>query len=207
VIEGSALRVVIWSGFATAALLASGLVYFAIFAFTGGLQSVLSTDAPPAWALTEFEVLSGIVVLYLLAAVVLTVSLAVVQFHIGPWWAVVGGLCALAAGAGLLVAGSQASEATYATIDTLALLGFVGYMVATNVVGLRARLFSAVTAGVGLASTLMLLAATLAARLVGVGFLVLALMLYGAWAVWLGMSSRRGLRASGGPILQAGPDL
>jgi hypothetical protein len=205
VIAGGPLRVVTWSGFATAALLASGLVYFAIFAFTGGLQSVLSTGAPPEWALTEIVVLSGIFVLYLLAAVVLTVSLAVVQFHIGPWWAVVGGLCALAAGTGLLVVGSQASRATYATIDTFAFLGFVGYMVATNVVGVRGRMFSAVTAGVGLASTLLLLAGTLAASLVGVGFLVLALILYGAWAVWLGMSSRRGLRGSGVPILQAGP--
>src|SRR5438094_3925874 len=97
----------IWSGFATAALLAAGFVYFAIFAFNGGLQSVLETDAPPEWALTELVVLSVIIVMYLLAAVVLTASLAVVQLQIGPWWAVVGGLCALVAGAGLLVAGQH----------------------------------------------------------------------------------------------------
>ena len=203
---------VIWSGFATAAFVAVGVVYFAIFALTGGLQSVLDTDAPPASALTEFEVLSGIIVLYLLAAVVLTVSLAAVQFQIGPWWAVVGGLCALAAGAGLLLAGSQASEVTYATIDTLAFLGFAGYMVATHVVGLRARQFNAAMAGVGLASALLLLPATLATGLVGAGLLALAIMLYGAWAFWLGISSLRRLRAAGGPkpeptqpALQTGP--
>src|SRR5256885_9340124 len=81
----------IWSGFATAALLAAGFVYFAIFAFNGGLQSVLETDAPPEWALTELVALSVIIVMFLLAAVVLTASLAVVQLQIGPWWAVAGG--------------------------------------------------------------------------------------------------------------------
>ena len=202
---GGAQRVMIWSGFATAALLAAGFVYFAIFAFNGGLQSVLETDAPPEWALTELVVLSVIIVMYLLAAVVLTVSLAVVQLQIGPWWAVAGGLCALVAGAGLLVAGSLASSSTYATIDTLAFLGFAGYMVATNVVGVRARQLNALIAGVGLVSALLLLAAPLAGRLVGVGVLALALMFYGAWVVWLSIWSRRRLQAVRGPILQTGP--
>ena len=132
-------------------------------------------------------------------------SLAVVQLQIGPWWAVAGGLCALVAGAGLLVAGSLASSSTYATIDTLAFLGFAGYMVATNVVGVRARQLNALIAGVGLVSALLLLAAPLAGRLVGVGFLALALVLYGAWVVWLSIWSRRRLQAVRGPILQTGP--
>ncbi len=185
----------IWSGFATAAILAAGFAYFAIFAFSGGLQTVLETDAPPSWALTELEVLSAIIVLYLLGAVVLTVSLAVVQFQIGPWWAVVGGLCALVAGAGLLVAGSLAGSSMYAIIDTLGFVGFAGYMVSTNVVGVRARQLNALMAGAGVASTLLLLAATLTRRPVGVGFLALALL-----ALWrLGrLAGHVGLAAAGG---------
>ena len=105
----------------------------------------------------------------------------------------------------MLVAGSMASSSTYATIDTLAFLGFAGYMVATNGVGVRAGQFNALMAGVGLVSALLLLAAPLAGRLVGVGVLALALMFYGAWVVWLSIWSRRRLQAVRGPILQTGP--
>ncbi len=168
-----------------------------MFAFSGGLQTDLATNAPPAWALAETEVLSGLIVMYVLAAVVLTVSLAVVQLHLRPWWAVLGGLGALAAGAGLLVVGSTASQSTYALIDTIAFLGFGGYMVATNAVGLRARRFNPVMAGAGLVAALLPLAATLAPGLVGAGLLALALTLYGVWAVWLGVSEWRLLRAGG----------
>jgi hypothetical protein len=196
-----------WSGLATGLFLAVVGVYFVFFALSGGLQTTLATDAPPDWALTEYEVLSGLIVLYVLAAAAFTVSLAVLQLRAGPWWAVVGGLCALAAGAGLLVAGSQAGTATYATIDTLAFLGFAGYMAATNAVGLRARQLNAVTAGVGVASALLLLVATLAGGPVGEGLAVLAFVLYGAWAVRLGVGLRR-RAASPAPLqvtLQMGP--
>src|SRR2546430_17539397 len=87
---GGAQRVMIWSGFATAALLAAGFVYFAIFAFNGGLQSVLETDAPPEWALTELVVLSVIIVMFLLAAGVLPGSPAGGQPRIVPWLGVGG---------------------------------------------------------------------------------------------------------------------
>src|SRR5438874_8043620 len=107
---GGAQRVMIWSGFATAALLAAGFVYFAIFAFNGGLQSVLETDAPPEWALTELVVLSVIIVMYLLAAVVLTVSLAVVQLQDRAVVGCGGRPVRSGGGAGLLVAGSLASS-------------------------------------------------------------------------------------------------
>ena len=179
-----------WSGLATGVLLAVAAVYLAAFALSGGLQTSLATDAPPAWALAQFEVLSTIVALYLLAAVVFTLSLAAVQFRMGPRWAVVGGLCALALGVGLLVAGSQVNQGAYATVDMLA---FAAYMVATNLVGLRARQLSAVNAGVGMASGLVLPAASLVAGgLVGAGLLALAVVLYGTWVVWLALSS--GLR-------------
>ena len=179
-------RVVIWSGLATALLLAVAAVYFAVFALDGGLQTVLDTLAPPEWAFTQFVVLAGLVFLYLLAAVVLTVSLAVVQLEVRPWWAVVGGLGALAAGAGFLVASPQPS------IDVLAYPGFAVYMVATNVVGFRSRQLTAVTAGVGLASALLLLAAPLAGGGVGTAVsLALAILLYGAWAARLGISAWR----------------
>ena len=192
----AASRVMMWSGLATGLLVFVAAVYFVLFALSGGLQSVLATDAPPAWALTEFEALSGIIVLYLLAALVLTVSLAVVQFQTGRQWVVIGGLCSLAVGAGLLVVGSQASQTTYAVIDTLAFLGFAGYMVATNVVGLRARRFNAVIAGVGLGAALLPFAATFASGPVAAGLLALAITLYGVWAVWLGVSEWRWLRTS-----------
>ena len=171
--------------------------YFVMFAFGGGLQTDLATDAPPAWALAETEVMSGLIVLYVLAAGVFTVSLAVLQFHIGPWWVVLGGLCALTAGAGLLVVGSTASQSTYAVIDTFALLGFAGYMVATNVVGLRARRFNPVMVGIGVGAALLPLAATLVGGIVGGGLLALALTLYGVWAVWLGVAEWRLQRAGG----------
>ena len=199
---------VVGSGLATGTLLAAAAVYFVVFALSGGLQTSLATDAPPEWALNQFEVLSALVVLYLLAAGVFTVSLAVLQLHSGPWWAVVVGLSALAASAGwLLVAGNQTSDVTYARIDTL---GSVVYMAAVSVVGLRARQLNAVTAGLGVTSTLLLLAASVPGGLAGASMVALAVVLYGAWAVWVGLSSRGRPAAAAAvtpspAVLQTGP--
>jgi hypothetical protein len=136
---------VVGSGIATGTLLAAAAVYFVVFALSGGLQTALATDAPPEWAFSQYVILSALVVLYLLAAIVFTVSLAALQLYSGPWWAVVVGLGALAVSAGwLLVAGNQTSNVTYARIDAL---GFVVYMAAANFVGLRARQLNAITAG------------------------------------------------------------
>lgn len=180
---------VVGSGLATGTLLAAAAVYFVVFALSGGLQTSLATDAPPEWALYEFAVLSGLVILYLVAAGVFTVSLAVLQLHSGPWWVVVAGLSALAASAGwLLVAGNQTGDVTYARIDTL---GFVAYMAAANFVGLRARQLKAVTAGLGVSSTLLLLAASVPGGLAAASIVALAVLLYGVWVVWVGLSSRR----------------
>lgn len=180
---------VVASGLATGTLLAAAVVYLAVFALSGGLQTALATDAPPQWALSQFEFLSGLVVLYLLAAGVFTLALAVLQLQVGPRWAVVAGLCALAASVGwLVVAGNGTSDVTSARID---MLGFVVYMAATNVVGLRARQFNAGTAGLGVTSTLLLLAASVPGGLAAAGVVALAVGLYGAWAVLVGLSSRR----------------
>jgi hypothetical protein len=211
VLQRVASTVVVWSGLLTATMLAAAAGYFGFFAMNGGLQVALETDAPPEWALTEFEVLMALVALYLLTAVVLTISLAVVQMRRGPWWAVLGGVCALALGAGLLMVASQATQATYLTLDVAAFLGVVGYMVATNVIAFRSRQLSAVTAGVGVGSAVLLVVATLATGLAGVGLLALALASYGAWAASLGISEsrRRGggttAPAPPGAVLQTGP--
>jgi hypothetical protein len=170
------------SGLATGLLLTVAAVYFAYYALNGGLQTDLATDAPPEWAFAQYAVLSGIVVLYLLAAAAFTVVLAVVQIQSGPWWAVLGGMCALAAGVGLFVAGSPF---TY--------VGFAGYIAATNAVGIRARQFGGATAATGLTSAVLLLAAPLAAGFAGGVLLALALgvLFYGVWAVWVGVSAWR----------------
>ena len=179
---------VVGSGIATGALLIAAAVYFVVFALSGGLQTALATTAPPEWAFEQFVILYALVVFYLLAAGVFTVSLAVLQLHSGPWWAVLVGLAALAASAGsLLLAGNQTSDVTYARIDAL---GFVVYMAAANFVGFRARHLSAATAGLGVTSTLLLLAATVPGGLGAVSIVAVAVVLYGAWVVWVGLGSR-----------------
>lgn len=186
------------SGLATGLLLAVAAVYLGILAISGDLKW-LETDAPPQDVLLKFVVLAGMVLLFAMAALVLTVSLAVVQFQRGPWWAVLGAMGAVVAGVALLVAGSPF---TYAA--------FGGYMATTNAVGIRTGKFGWVTAATGLTSGVLLLAAPLATGVPGAVLpaLALAVVFYGVWAVSLAISARRRpapLREPLQPALQSSP--
>ena len=63
-------------------------------------------------------------------------------------------------------------------------------MAAANFVGLRARQLSAVTAGLGLTSSLLLPAASVPGGLTAASIVALAVVLYGAWVVWVALGSR-----------------
>jgi hypothetical protein len=206
-IQGRGARVVMWSGFATAALLIACVADFATFAFNGGLQSVLATDAPPPEALTGLEILTGMAFLYVLIALVFTVSLAVVQFSSGSRKAVVGGLGALGAGIVLVLLGAAGGDMQHQVLERLGLLGFAGYLAAASLVGLPGSQLNRLAAGFGLAAGAALMVAGVGGLYTS-GLIVLAPPLYAAWAMSFGIVGlrRRALSAAASQaVLQTGP--
>ena len=176
-------------------------LYLGVLWMDGGFQWLIDLGNPPPWVQTALAIWLGLFVLYAIAVLVLTVSLAVVQLVQGSSRLVIAGLCALVVGAVCL---------PVAPVSRIGFLGLAAYMGAVSVHGMRTERLHGLTVWLGI-GTAALLAGVALMGLDGWGLVFPALALYAAWAISIGLVELRRRpvgRAAPAPsqtVLQTGP--